>query len=117
MNKLLLPLSSLGVLALAACASDDGAGDETNVQPPSDYSRTSYFVCERGPSLRVDYGGDTITVTPDGGTAMELSVEPMGSGYAYTNGRYSLRQDNAGEVTWTAGRSAPTTCTESPRER
>lgn len=93
---------ALGVvvpLALAGCASVGGPGVST------------YYECERGTRLKVDFVGDRALVSVNGGRAQALRQTPAASGAAYEN-RAGWRLHTKGpEAVWnTAARSAPESC-------
>lgn len=86
-------------LLLAACASVGGPGVST------------YYECDRGTRLKVDFIGDGALVSVNGDRARRMRQAPAASGSAYENGSGWRLHTKGGEAMWnTAQRSAPETC-------
>ena len=86
-------------LGLSACMSVGGPGVST------------YYECDRGTRLKVDFMGDRALVSVNGGRAEAMRSAPAASGAMYEN-RAGWRLHTRGiEAMWnTALRSAPETC-------
>ncbi|WP_077148568.1 MliC family protein [Sphingopyxis sp. KK2] len=86
-------------LALSACASVGGPGVST------------YYECERGTRLKVDFNRNGALVRVDNGNTQMLRQVPAASGAAY-EGKGGWRLHTKGdEAVWnTAARTAPETC-------
>ena len=95
----------LAPLLLAGCMS--AAADPARGPDPTRRIETA-FTCDDGSALSVVYAGDTATVTARQGTFV-LPQQPSGSGFLYSNGRYSLR-GQGDEARWEVGRMAPILC-------
>ncbi|MBA3940049.1 MAG: hypothetical protein C0520_02435 [Sphingopyxis sp.] len=93
-------LSAAGAIgALAACASIGGPGVST------------YYECERGTRLKVDFLRDGALVSVNGGPARPLRQVPAASGTAYENANGWRLHTKAGEAVWnTELRTAPESC-------
>ena len=84
---------------LSGCASVGGPGSST------------YFECDRGTRLKVDYGPRGALVRINGGRSVTLRANPTNAGASY-EGRSGERLSVMGNsATWnTALRMAPETC-------
>jgi membrane-bound inhibitor of C-type lysozyme len=87
------------VLALSACASVGGPGAST------------YYECERGTRLKVDFNSNGALVRVNNGNTQMLRQVPAASGAAY-EGKGGWRLHTKGnEAVWnTAARVAPESC-------
>lgn len=86
-------------LLLSACMSVGGPGVST------------YYECDRGTRLKVDYAGDRALVSVNGGRPEAMRSTPAASGAIYENSAGWLLHTKGNEAMWnTALRSAPETC-------
>lgn len=86
-------------LALPACMSVGGPGVST------------YYECDRGTRLKVDFMGDRALVSVNGGRAEAMRSTPAASGAIYENSAGWRLHTKGNEAMWnTALRSAPETC-------
>lgn len=90
-----------GFAALIGCASVGGPGVST------------YYECDRGTRLKVDFVRDGALVSVNGDRARPLRQVASASGAAYENGSGWRLHTKAGEAVWnTAARSASESCRE-----
>lgn len=83
---------------LSACAPAGGVGT------------SSFFECDRGVRLQVDYRGRMAFVRVNGAAPLRLMQTPAASGTAYEGGGYALRE-HQGAVMWNGPtREAPYSC-------
>lgn len=94
----------------------------------------AYYQCERGTELQVVFKEITVSkktgggrntqhrlekkrttafVTLNDGTALELPVQKVASGFMFSNGRYTLR-GKGNEAMWAVGRMVEEQCTLKP---
>jgi len=86
-------------LLLSACMSVGGPGVST------------YYECDRGTRLKVDFMGDRALVSVNGGRPEAMRSTPGARGGIYKNGPGGGRNTKGNEAMWnTALRSAPETC-------
>ena len=86
-------------LALPACMSVGGPGVST------------YYECDRGTRLKVDFMGDRAMVSVNGGRAETMRSTPAASGAIYENRAGWRLHTKGNEAMWnTALRSSPETC-------
>ena len=94
-----LILGATAMLALSACASVGGPGVST------------YYECDRGTRLKVDFVGDRALVGVNGARAVAMRQTPAASGVIYENRQGWRLHTKGNEAMWnTAARSAPETC-------
>lgn len=87
--------------ALGGCASVGGPGVST------------YYECDRGTRLKVDYVGGGALVSVNGGRPQMLRETPAASGSAYENrSGWRLHNKGNGAVWNTALRTAPENCSQ-----
>jgi hypothetical protein len=93
-------VGAVGALTLlSGCTSIGGPGVST------------YFECDRGTRLKVDYTGNGAIVRVDGGRTLALRSTPANSGAIYEGRGGERLAVNGGTATWnTAARSAPESC-------
>ena len=94
-------ISSAAALAatLGGCASVGGPGVST------------YFECDRGTRLKVDYVSGGALVSVNGGRAQMLRETPAASGTVYENRKGWRLHSKGNEALWnSAARSAPESC-------
>jgi membrane-bound inhibitor of C-type lysozyme len=97
----MMNLGAVGAAALllSACASIGGPGVST------------YYECDRGTRLKVDFVGDDALVGVNGGRSQPMRPAPAASGAMYENGAGWRLHTKGNEAMWnTALRSAPETC-------
>lgn len=88
-----------GILLLSACASVGGPGVST------------YYECDRGTRLKVDYVSNGALVGVNGGRAQLMRSTPAASGAVYENRAGWRLHTKGNEAMWnTALRSSPETC-------
>lgn len=86
-------------LLLSACMSVGGLGVST------------YYECDRGTRLKVDFMGDRALVSVNGGRAERMRSAPAASGAMYENRAGWRLHTKGNEAMWnTALRSSPETC-------
>ena len=86
-------------LLLSACMSVGGPGVST------------YYECDRGTRLKVDFMGDRALVSVNGGRAEAMRSAPAASGAMYENRAGWRLHTRGNEAMWnTALRSSPETC-------
>lgn len=90
-------LPSLGLFALAACATTGEAG------------RTVSYTCDRGPVLTIEYKGDTARIVSPDGRGVVMPQRETGSGFWYQSATHGIR-GKGDELSYTIGRMAPMTC-------
>ena len=84
---------------LSACMSVGGPGVST------------YYECDRGTRLKVDFMGDRALISVNGGRAEAMRSTPAASGAIYENRAGWRLHTKGNEAMWnTALRSAPETC-------
>lgn len=90
---------AITVLALAAgaCVPKGGPGTST------------FYECDRGTMLRVDFTDRAAFVYVNGGERLRLPQERAASGTSYMTPQHSLRTRGS-EATWAVGRMAPEQC-------
>jgi len=94
-----LAAPAAGALLLSACMSVGGPGVST------------YYECDRGTRLKVDFMGDRALVSVNGGRPEAMRSAPAASGAMYENRAGWRLHTKGNEATWnTALRSAPETC-------
>ena len=96
-----MKFASVGCAALlvSACMSVGGPGIST------------YYECDRGTRLKVDFMGDRALVSVNGGRPEAMRSTPAASGAAYENRAGWRLHTKGNEAMWnTALRSAPETC-------
>lgn len=87
------------LLSLSACASVGGPGVST------------YYECDRGTRLKVDFVNNGALVSVNGARARPLKQTPAASGAAYESHDGWQLHTKGGEATWnTALRTAPESC-------
>lgn len=87
------------LLLLSACAAVGGPGVST------------YYECDRGTRLKVDFVGDRALVSVNGGRAEAMRSAPAASGAMYENRAGWRLHTKGNEAMWnTALRSSPETC-------
>jgi membrane-bound inhibitor of C-type lysozyme len=91
-----IAIAALATLA-AACAPVGGPGAST------------FYACDRGTMLRVDFTDRAAFVRVNGGEALRLPQEPAASGTSYMTPQHSLRTRGS-EAMWSVGRMAPEQC-------
>jgi hypothetical protein len=92
-------LVSVAALALAGCASVGGPGTST------------FYECDRGTRLKVDYRQGGALVSVNGGSAQLLRATPAASGSAYENRAGWRLHEKGGEALWNSStRAAPENC-------
>jgi len=90
---------AVAALLLSACISVGGPGVST------------YYECDRGTRLKVDFRGDRALVSVNGGRAEAMRSAPAASGAMYENRAGWRLHTKGNEATWnTALRSAPESC-------
>ncbi|WP_168454604.1 MliC family protein [Sphingopyxis microcysteis] len=95
--KLAAPAAA--ALLLSACMSVGGPGVST------------YYECDRGTRLKVDFMGDRALVSVNGGRPEAMRSAPAASGAMYENRAGWRLHAKGNEATWnTALRSAPESC-------
>jgi hypothetical protein len=95
----ILAVGGAAALALSACASVGGPGVST------------YYECDRGTRLKVDFVGDRALVAVNGARAVPMRQTPAASGVVYENRQGWRLHTKGNEAMWnTALRSAPETC-------
>ena len=107
-SRTMKPAIPLFVAAvLGACA--------TAPSPSGDVRRVTY-ACDHGPDMTVDYVRDEFARIPRGGDPpIKLRPRATSSGVWYESVTYSVRP-MGNEITFTAGRDAPMTCTATGTE-
>ena len=86
-------------LLLSACASVGVPGVST------------YYECDRGTRLKVDFVGDRALVGVNGARAVAMRQTPAASGVIYENNQGWRLHTKGNEAMWnTAARSAPESC-------
>lgn len=97
-KRLIIAAATSGLFALSGCMTTSGPGSST------------YFECDRGTRLQVDYMGNSAIVRVNGGPRILLRQTPAASGTAYEGRGYALRE-HQGTVTWNGPtREAPYSC-------
>mgnify|MGYP002784399393 CR=1 FL=1 len=87
------------LLVLSGCASVGGPGVST------------YYECDRGTRLKVDYRDGGALVSVNGGRAERLRATPAASGSAYENAAGWRLHEKGGTAVWnTSARTAPESC-------
>ncbi|ABF54795.1 hypothetical protein Sala_3091 [Sphingopyxis alaskensis RB2256] len=95
----ILAVGGAAALALSACASVGGPGVST------------YYECDRGTRLKVDFVGDRALVAVNGARAVPMRQTPAASGVVYENRQGWRLHTKGNEAMWnTAARSAPESC-------
>lgn len=95
----ILAVGGAAALALSACASVGGPGVST------------YYECDRGTRLKVDFVGDRALVAVNGARAVPMRQTPAASGLVYENRQGWRLHTKGNEAMWnTAARSAPESC-------
>ncbi len=90
---------AIAALLLSACMSVGGPGVST------------YYECDRGTRLKVDFRGDRALVSVNGGRPEAMRSAPAASGAMYENRAGWRLHTKGNEATWnTALRSAPESC-------
>lgn len=99
MHRIKLAAPAAAALLLSACMSVGGPGVST------------YYECDRGTRLKVDFMGDRALVSVNGGRAEAMRSAPAASGAMYENRAGWRLHTKGNEATWnTALRSAPESC-------
>ena len=95
MKKMIVAAAALA--ALAGCVPKGGPGAST------------YFECDRGTKLQVDFAGQTAFVRVNGADPLRIPAMQAASGARYSSGTHELwtKGDTA---TWTVGRMVPEQC-------
>lgn len=96
-----MKVASVGAAALllSACAAVGGPGVST------------YYECDGGTRLKVDFVGDRALVSVNGGRAETMRSAPAASGAMYENRAGWRLHTKGNEAMWnTALRSSPETC-------
>lgn len=99
--------ASLAVLALlGACAQPGPAATASE--------RVVRYACDRGETLEVSFRSNPeVAVMRFHGQRFELPIQPSGSGFAYGDGRHTLR-GKGDALTLEVGRMVPLQCTARP---
>ncbi|MBL9067956.1 MAG: MliC family protein [Sphingopyxis sp.] len=99
MHRIKLAAPAAAALLLSACMSVGGPGVST------------YYECDRGTRLKVDFMGDRALFSVNGGRAEAMRSAPAASGAMYENRAGWRLHTKGNEATWnTALRLAPESC-------
>lgn len=99
MHGMKIAAPAAAALLLSACMSVGGPGVST------------YYECDRGTRLKVDFRGDRALVSVNDGRAEAMRSTPAASGAIYENRAGWRLHTKGNEAMWnTALRSSPETC-------
>ena len=100
---MIVRIVGLGAFALFIAGSAEPRAEAIN----------AVFDCDNGTTLNVVFDNDqepnVAIVTVEGQEPLTLPIAESGSGYAYTNGKYTLTGKGE-EAEWGVGRMKPTPC-------
>lgn len=100
-----MKVTTLGFAAIALLLAGTSA--------PRAEAINAVFDCDNGTTLNVVFDNDqephVAIVTIEGKEPLTLPIAESGSGYAYTNGKYTLTGKGE-EAEWGVGRMKPTPC-------
>lgn len=114
MNRLLLPLLTVALLAACAApapsATPSSAPTSATVSAPAPIITLNY-VCDGGSTLRVRFDNTlgVVYVSEQGGAELLLPAKRAASGIWYATPQHELRGKGV-EATWTVGRRMPLQC-------
>lgn len=105
--------TSLAALALLGACAQSGPA-ETATATATATERMVHYACERGETLEVRYRSQPdVAVLSYHGQRFELPIQPSGSGFAFGDGRRTLR-GKGDAITLEVGRMVPLRCTVQP---